>query len=650
MSTADQVLQALRSFDLKEERNGKYRCNSPFRPGSNSHAFNVQINGPEHGTYFDHVSQERGSLYDLAAHLGIAVPTTTQIADTKRKYEGLEDYARAHGIPPHVLEYWQWREVMVKDRKALEFSTRTGKRWRFLDGKKPHYKSELNYQQCWYGFTGVVLDRLKSGQPLVLCNGEISTITAQHYNLAAIAITGGEKSEIPTALLSEMKGKLADIEGLSILVAMDCDSAGRRAGRGIAAQLVAEGYSARAVDLQMSNGGDLADFCTLYTSTALEMLLHLPDLPPTTEEHEITSRFFDIDGLMNLPGQRWLLRGKIPERGLCMVFGASGVGKSFYALDLAMEIALNHSVIYVVAEGETGMSSRVRAYMNHHQIKPAGIRFFLGSIDLFQEEDNYTWQSLAAAYKPKLIVIDTLAMCSGAADENSTRDMKIIVDSSKRIATDLDTAVLIVHHTNKGGKEVRGNMSLFNACDTVIRVSKSDDLVIVESKKTKDLEPFSPYYLKPLPVLTGRVDQDGEQITSLVLVPADKIIEGDNLTDLQMKVLDALAVSPNLSIRELADMTESSAPAIQRAIKRLESLELIEPYDGSQRSVTEKGRETLDANTAVSGVSGVSGVSRISGESKNGVSPKVADTPDTPIHPNQDRLFGDDRNHYQYNN
>lgn len=633
MSTSDKVLQALESYNLKDQRHGKYRCNSPFRSGSDSQSFTVKITGLESGTFYDHVSEEKGNLYDLAGRLGIPVPTATQIQSTKRKYDGLEDYARAHGIDPRILAEWQWREVEIKDRKALEFATRTGLRWRFIDGKKPVYKSQVNYERCWYGLNSRVIEWVTAGKPLVLCNGEISTIAGQAAGIAAIAMTGGEKSEIPANLIDELKGKLADIDGLNIIVSMDCDAAGRRSGRGIAAQLQSEGYAARAVDLKMSDGGDLADFCMLNTDSSETNLIALPDLPPPPEEKEIASRFFDIDGLMSLPMMKWLLKGKIPERGLCMIFGASGVGKSFYALDMAMQIAKDESVIYVAAEGETGMSTRVRAYMNHHKAKPDGIRFFLGSIDLFQEEDNHTWQSLAAAYKPRLIVIDTLAMCSGAADENSTRDMKIIVDSSKRIARELESAVLIVHHTNKGGKEVRGNMSLFNACDTVIRVSKEDDLVIVESKKTKDLEPFKPYYLKPMPVLTGMVNEDGEQVTSLVLLPADKIIDDDQLTDLQHQVLDLLATSPNMSYRELSDVTESTLGAIQRAIKRLEKLELLEAWDGNERKLTHRGLNILRSESGESGESGESPHIAALPTPESPTPPDSGDSPDSVIHP-----------------
>src|SRR6266496_509621 len=72
-STADRVLAALQSYGVKLEPNGKYRCEkSPLRSTSDSNGFTLIIDDPEHGAFYDHVTQERGSLYTLARHLKVA--------------------------------------------------------------------------------------------------------------------------------------------------------------------------------------------------------------------------------------------------------------------------------------------------------------------------------------------------------------------------------------------------------------------------------------------------------------------------------------------------------------------------------------------------------------------------------------------------
>lgn len=72
---------------------------------------------------------------------------------------------------------------------------------------------------------------------------------------------------------------------------------------------------------------------------------------------------------------RWLIRGKLPEAGLGMIYGASGSYKSFFALDMALTLSQHKSVVYVVAEGETGMKKRVLAWRRHNKIAGGNIRF-----------------------------------------------------------------------------------------------------------------------------------------------------------------------------------------------------------------------------------------------------------------------------------
>ena len=43
--------------------------------------------------------------------------------------------------------------------------------------------------------------------------------------------------------------------------------------------------------------------------------------------------------VMNAPPLQWLVRGVLPAQGLACIFGASGSGKSFLALDLCAAIA-----------------------------------------------------------------------------------------------------------------------------------------------------------------------------------------------------------------------------------------------------------------------------------------------------------------------
>lgn len=260
-TTREKVLAILSGYE--ERPAGTYRLNSPLRAGADSKSFILKIEDDEHGAYYDHVSSESGSLYELAEKLGVEVERR-QIADTKRTYTGLDDYATAHGIEVSVLAAagWKvagqvWDATNAKERPALVFPTKSGDRYRFIDGEKPSYKpAHVGYKSCWYGLDKAIALARNSNQALVLCNGEISTITAQHYGVAGCAITNGEK-KLPAELLEELKSKWNG----KVILAYDCDETGRKTAKDISQQLP----NAVIVDLGLTDGGDLADFCKLYT-------------------------------------------------------------------------------------------------------------------------------------------------------------------------------------------------------------------------------------------------------------------------------------------------------------------------------------------------------------------------------------------------
>lgn len=292
-STSDQVLSALHAYGLADEGGGKYRADSPLRPGSNSHAFSLKIDGPEHGTWHDHVTGESGSLYELAEKLGIATPKAAQLASTKRGYTGLADYAQAHGVTAAAYANWGWAETVRDGRPALQFPTASGPRWRFLDDQKPPFTSPAGYQPCWYGLQEAAILAQASGQPLVLTNGEPSVIAAQAHGVAAASITNSGERALPASLLAELKAAWTG----PILIALDCDQKGRLAAPKLAAQV-----GGQVVDLGGSAGFDLADFCRLHgLGSAAELARRAqpapsapaqpaaPGVPPTVSARILTT-------------------------------------------------------------------------------------------------------------------------------------------------------------------------------------------------------------------------------------------------------------------------------------------------------------------------------------------------------------------------
>lgn len=291
-TTGDLVLEFLQAYQLENESRGKYRCNSPFRPGSDSGAFTLAIDDDgEHGTYFDHVSNESGSLYDLAEKLGIELPKRQRVANSKRAYRNLDDYAAAHGgVSAEVFRGAGWSDVVqYQNRPALAIKTQTGTRWRFIDGKTgkgfPFYKSPPKYRRCWYGLERAIEKAQTAALPLVYCNGEASTVVGQFFDIPAITIAGGgEISKLPTGLFNELAERWTG----EIWITLDCDTKGEKSARNLLQMFLGAGFKARALDLGLGHKGDLADFCQLYGENSLQYLRNLTDLKQAAEPEAAT--------------------------------------------------------------------------------------------------------------------------------------------------------------------------------------------------------------------------------------------------------------------------------------------------------------------------------------------------------------------------
>ena len=192
-----------------------------------------------------------------------------------------------------------------------------------------------------------------------------------------------------------------------------------------------------------------------------------------------------------------------------MVFGASGSGKSFFILDIALHCAAGvpwlgktvkeGPVIYLCGEGRHAVPRRVAAWKSKHGAIPNG-RFLMSNRRVQFDPDTILdmlceINKLAAMSElPVLIVIDTLARAlPGECDENSAKDTMAFVDMCDRLQSQYNCAVIIIHHTGhaEGSKNrARGSSALKGAMDLEILLDAGRG--VIEWMKTKDSEPHLP--------------------------------------------------------------------------------------------------------------------------------------------------------------
>lgn len=268
-TTGSRVIVELERRGFKR-RGNEWRGNSPLRAGSDSKSFVARVEDDgEHGTWHDHVTGESGSLYQLAERMGIEIKRA-QAQETKRPYTSLEDYATAHYAPASAFAAAGWQEGTHKGRPCLIYKVGGKLRYRFTDGQTPPYEWEKGGTAAWYGLKRAI--EMAAGRALILCNGEASTIAAQHHGLPACAWAGGEQ-KLPDVAIAELIDSWPRATNGMIAVAYDCDPTGMRAADAVGRQLTEAGYDIRIVDLGMTEHGDLADFCGLWESAAYDELI-----------------------------------------------------------------------------------------------------------------------------------------------------------------------------------------------------------------------------------------------------------------------------------------------------------------------------------------------------------------------------------------
>jgi len=334
-STAAQVLAAL---NIEPASSNQYRINSPFRPGSDSNGFSLHITGDEHGTWLDHVTQERGSLYDLVQRMpqwGIEQPGAA-IDSSKRVYTDHTDYAAQKGVNWEVFAAAGFAPIRYLKRPAISIQTANGLRYRFLDYRDNNtYTNEKGFTSCWYKLPEAIKMARATKQPLVYCNGEASTVVAQHFGIPAITLAGGGERAPTASLLAELLRMWSG----SIIVALDCDKAGRAATAKAVKAMQDVRLSVYAVNMQLGNGGDLADWAKLYQADAMNMLAALqPESFAASNELQ-----FDLISAEALEAKQfaaltWIVEEILPEG--CFVFaGKPKARKSWAGTHIARAVA-----------------------------------------------------------------------------------------------------------------------------------------------------------------------------------------------------------------------------------------------------------------------------------------------------------------------
>jgi hypothetical protein len=224
-----------------------------------------------------------------------------------------------------------------------------------------------------------------------------------------------------------------------------------------------------------------------------------------------------------LPPTSWRLKNIFPSSGLGAIYGASGSGKSFLAIDLAAAIAegvpwfgyktVASPVVYVMLEGQGGLANRKRAWEEAKgRALPTDLKVVIDPFQLAEMQDLS--DLIAVITRGATVFIDTLNRAAPTADENSSKDMGLILQSAEILQRSTNGLVIIVHHTGKDtSKGMRGHSSLFAAMDGAIEVTRNPPNRHWSVAKSKDGEDGKEVAFRLVTHNLGK-DPDGEDVTS----------------------------------------------------------------------------------------------------------------------------------------
>ena len=160
-----------------------------------------------------------------------------------------------------------------------------------------------------------------------------------------------------------------------------------------------------------------------------------------------------------------------------------------------------------------------------------------------------------------------------SGEENSAKDANEYIQAMDVIRKKLNCCVTNVHHTGKdASKGGRGSSAFRSAWDMEHLVKVNSGVIELSTTKAKESEASMPKFFKLKKVSTDWLDDDGEVVTSAVVVSADAVIPVKRTNGLNARHQDVLAsltkaieehgTVPTEEIKDLARKEGLSIPSL----------------------------------------------------------------------------------------
>lgn len=236
----------------------------------------------------------------------------------------------------------------------------------------------------------------------------------------------------------------------------------------------------------------------------------------------------------------WIVKGWLPAYATTMMYGESGVGKTFVSLDMACSIAAGLPwggiktkpgiVVYLAGEGNYGMRQRVASWCKRNNLNSLD-NLLISNKALDMDAPGAAAQVIAAVRAltsdPVVLVnIDTLNNHM-SGDENSAKDTRAMINACNVVSMALSATTMLIHHlghNSEAKQRARGSSAWRGALDASILVHGKSHEIIVSCTKQKDAPEPADKYGCLSPVDLGWQDEDGLPLLGAVF---EMFQEGD---------------------------------------------------------------------------------------------------------------------------
>ena len=299
-------------------------------------------------------------------------------------------------------------------------------------------------------------------------------------------------------------------------------------------------------------------------------------------------KLYSIEDIYALPDAQHLIANILEASGVSLLYGVSGTGKTFTALNLGLSIAHGISwhdrdvaqghVWYINTEGGHGLKKRLRAwYVEHPDLKPSPYFHVVPwALNLREHHQILTESIKRLNAPPALIIIDNFSLCAPGVNQNHQEEVAPVLAVAHEIAQVHNCHLMILHHTNKED-DVNGSMAFRNHVDTMIELKKEsktekDSPILFCCKKSRDDEPFDDIRTL-LKRVTVAVEEDtARPITSCVIVDCDQPEPEPVTPDEQMKLLGILDAHGRLTCGQWQRLSQEVHQISRATFYRLRSV------------------------------------------------------------------------------